>query len=143
MIRSVLAVLAGLVTLTVASFAIEAVANPLLMRLFPAALANQDALSHNVPAKLFMTAYTMLSVAFGGYITAWIANRSKALHAAIMGAIELVMTVGAMIALPGHAPLWSWLTGMVLMVPAAWLGGFLRAARTIPRDMRATSAQNA
>jgi hypothetical protein len=38
MIRSGLAVLAGIVVLTIASFAIEAVANPLVLRVFPDAL---------------------------------------------------------------------------------------------------------
>jgi hypothetical protein len=31
-----------------------------------------------------------------------------------------------------HAPLWAWLVGMVLMVPAAWLGANLRVKRTGP-----------
>jgi hypothetical protein len=53
MIRSVLAVLAGIVVLTVASFAIEAVADPLLLRTFPHALPNRAAMSHNLPATLF------------------------------------------------------------------------------------------
>jgi hypothetical protein len=34
-----------------------------------------------------------------------------------------------MIALPGHAPLWSWIAGIVVIVPAAWCGGMLRAKR--------------
>ena len=127
MILSVLAILAGMVTLTVASFAIEAVANPLLVRTFPDALPNQAALNHNVPVKLLMLVYTLLCVALGGYVTAWVAHHSKVRLAIIMGALELAMTLGAMIALPGHAPLWSWITGMVLMIPAAWCGGVIRA----------------
>ena len=54
MIRSVLAVLAGIATLTVTSFAIEAVANPLLLRMSPQALPNEVALSRSLPAGLFM-----------------------------------------------------------------------------------------
>ena len=129
--RSVLAVLAGLVVLTVTSFAIEAVANPLLMRMFPGALPNEAAMNHNVAAKLFMTAYTMLCVAAGGYVTAWLARRAPVRHAVIMGAIEAAMTIGVMISLPGHAPLWSWIVGIALIVPAAWCGGMMRAKRAI------------
>ena len=127
MIRSVLAVLAGIVVLTIASFAIEEVANPLTLRVFPDALSNGAPLSHTLPARLFMMAYTMLSVAAGGYVTAWIARRSQVWHAIIMGAIQVALTVWAMFKLPHQAPLWAWITGMVLIVPASWLGGVIRA----------------
>ncbi|HVB87077.1 MAG TPA: hypothetical protein VNK23_10495 [Candidatus Dormibacteraeota bacterium] len=65
MFRSVLAILAGLVTLTVASFAIEALANPVLMHLFPRMLPDVAALRVSVPAHLVMFAYTAASVALG------------------------------------------------------------------------------
>jgi hypothetical protein len=133
MIRSVLAVLAGIVVLTVTSFAIEAATDPLLMRMFPRALPNAAAMSQNVPAKLFMIFYTILCVAAGGYVTAWLARRSEVWHAVIMGAIEVLLTVCAMIALPGHAPLWSWMVGLALVVPAAWLGGMIRTKQTAIR----------
>ena len=129
MIRSVLAVLAGIVVLTVTSFAVEAVANPLMMRLFPNALPNEAAMQYNVPVKLIMFVYTALCVAAGGYVTAWVAHRSEVRHAVIMGAIQVALTVWAMIALPNLAPLWSWIAGMVLIVPAAWCGGMIRAKR--------------
>jgi peptidoglycan/LPS O-acetylase OafA/YrhL len=116
MIRSALAVLAGILVLTVVSFAIEAVANPFLIQ--------------NVPARMFTLAYTMLCVSAGGYVTAWLARSSEVKHAVIMGVIEAVFTVGAMLALPGHAPLWSWVAGIVLITPAAWVGGMLRANRS-------------
>lgn len=134
---SVLAVLAGIAALTVASFAIEAVANPLLMHLFPRALPDAAALSRSVPAHLVMFAYTFLSVALGGYVTAWIAPRAGVAHAIVMGAIEVLLTVWAMHALPHQAPLWSWITGMIFTIPAAWLGGAWRAhtgkTRTAPK----------
>jgi peptidoglycan/LPS O-acetylase OafA/YrhL len=113
MTRSALAILAGILVLTVTSFAIEAVANPAMIQ--------------NVPARIFTLAYTMLCVAAGGYTTAWLARRSEVRHAVIMGVIEAVFTVAAMLALPGHAPLWSWIAGIVLVVPAAWFGGWIRA----------------
>jgi hypothetical protein len=113
MIRSALAVLAGILVLTITSFAIEAAANPFMIQ--------------NVPARIFTLAYTMLCVAAGGYVTAWLARRAEVRHAVIMGVIEAVFTVGAMLALPGHAPLWSWVAGIVLIIPAAWFGGWIRA----------------
>lgn len=130
MIRSVLAVLAGLVVLTIVSFAIEAAAEPLLMHLFPAALPNSAALAANSGARLFMLAYTMFSIAVGGYVTAWIARRAPLIHAAVMGAIEVAFTLYVLIAAPFaevHKPLhWSSIAGLVLIIPAAYLGAAIR-----------------
>ena len=127
MIRSALAVLAGIAVFTVTSFAIEAVADPWMMRMFPHALPDRAAISRNVPATLFLFAYSALCVACGGYVTAWLVNRSRVLHAVIMGAIQVVLTVWAMMSFADLAPLQNWIVGMALTVPAAWCGGTLRA----------------
>jgi hypothetical protein len=131
MIRSILAVFAGLVALTIASFAIEAAADPLLMHLFPAALPNAAALAGNLPARLFMLAYTTFSIGVGGYVTAWIARRAQLTHAAIMGLIELAFTLYVMIAAPfpepNPAPPSIWITGAILILPAACLGAAIQA----------------
>ena len=128
MIRSILAVVAGLVVLTVISFAIEA-ADPLLMHLFPRALPNAAALAASFPARLWMLAYTTFAIALGGYVTALIARRAQISHAAIMGAIEMALTLYVMIAAPfpevHQAPRWGWVAGIILMVPAACLGAAL------------------
>ena len=131
MIRSTLAVLAGLVGLTIISFAIEAATDPLLMHLFPGALPDAAALAKKFPARLFMLVYTTFSIAVGGYITAWIAHRAQLIHAAIMGTVEVAFTLYVMIAAPfaeaHQAPRWGWITGMILMIPAACLGAAIRA----------------
>jgi len=133
MIRSILAVLAGLIALTVVSFAIEIAADPLLMHLFPAALPDAAALAGSVPARLFMVAYTTFAIGVGGYVTAWIARRPGLMLAAIMGAIEVVFTLYVMIAGPFHeahpAPRFVWIGGLILMIPAACLGAAIRAKR--------------
>jgi hypothetical protein len=108
MIRSILAIVAGIIVLTVASFAIEFAVN--------AALPGSDS------AKLWMMAYSFLSVAAGGYTTARLASRSPFKHALIMGAIEMVMTIDAMYTFRGLAPLWTWLVSIALIIPAALLG---------------------
>ena len=127
MIRGALAILAGVVVLTVTSFAIEAVVDPLLLRTFPKALPNRAAIGHNLPATLFQLAYTLLCIAAGGYVTAWLARRSQVRHAVIMGIVELALTVWAMFAFPGEAPLRNWILSMLLIVPAAWCGAMIRA----------------
>ena len=117
MLRSIAAILAGIVVLTITSFAIEAVANPLLQKTFPGAL------------RIVTLVYTMVCVAAGGYVTAWLARRAPVRHAIIMGAIESALTIVAMLSLGEHAPLWSWIAGIVLTTPAAWLGGLLLTRR--------------
>jgi len=133
MIRSVLAVVAGLVALTIVSFGIEAAVDPLLLHLFPHALPNAAALAASMPARLFMIAYTMFSVAVGGYVTALIARRRPILHAAIMGAIEAAFTLYVMIAAPfpevRQAPMWGWIATLILIIPAATAGAAVRGSR--------------
>ena len=139
LIRSILAVLAGIVVLTIVSFGIEAVAGPLMMRMSPTALPDAAALSANSPARLVMLAYTLFSIGVAGYFTAWIAGRARILHAAIMGAVEVALTAYVMIAAPfpevHPAPRWWWIAGIILMVPAAILGAAIRqkqSARLTP-----------
>ena len=93
MIRSVLAVIAGIAALTVTSFAIEALADPLLMGMFPQALPTRAAIGQNLPASLFLYVYTALCVAFGGYVTAWVARRAPVGHALIMGVVQTGLTL--------------------------------------------------
>ncbi|HYK25505.1 MAG TPA: hypothetical protein VEV18_04555 [Steroidobacteraceae bacterium] len=135
MVRSVLAILAGVVTLTAISFGIEALANPLLMKLFPASLPTQFALTHSLPVRLFGFAYGALSLAAGGYVTAWIGRRAPILHAALLGAVQTLLTVPAMIAMWNHAPAINWIVTLIMTFPACLLGGWLfarRAGRQLP-----------
>jgi hypothetical protein len=144
MIRSILSVIAGLVVLTIVSFAIEAAVDPLLMHLFPRALPNAAALAASVPARWFMIAYSMFSVAAGGYVTAWIARRAPIAHAATMGAIEVAFTLYVMIAAPfpevRQAPLWGWIVTILVTIPAACLGGVVNARRRVPAGAAAPRA---
>ena len=137
MIRSILAVFAGLLALTTVSFAIETAAAPLLMHLFPRALPDAAALASNLPARVFMVAYTTFSIGLGGYVTAWIARGYRLTLAAIMSTIELAFTLYVMIAGPFHeahsAPQFVWITGLVLMIPAACLGAAIRDKEVSPR----------
>jgi hypothetical protein len=126
MIRSILAVLAGIAALTITSFAIEAVANPLLMWMFPQALPNETALSTNQPARLFLYTYSTVCIACGGYVTAWIARRSEMVHVVTMGVIQVGLTVLAMRAFPEKGSLQLWIVTMAMTIPAAWSGGYIR-----------------
>ena len=140
MIRSILAILAGIATLAGASFAIEAAVDPLLLRLFPQALPSEAALAYNLPAMLFQVSYTTLCIVAGGYVTAWVARRRMALHAVIMGAIEVGLTVLAMRAFADKAPLRMWIASMIITTPAAWCGGVLAARSDRKKDQARSAA---
>jgi hypothetical protein len=129
MIRSVLAVLAGIAALTVTSFAIEAVADLLMMWMFPHSLPNRAAIGQSLPASLFLFHYTALCVACGGYVTAWLVKRSPVQHALIMGVVQVALTFWAMFSLRNQAPLRNWLAAILLTVPCASFGGQFRASR--------------
>jgi len=129
MLRGVLAILAGVATLTAISFGIEAVANPLLMRVFPATFPTQLALSHSLPVRVFGLAYGALSIAAGGYVTAWIGRRAPILHAAMLGVVQSLLTVWAMTAMWSHAPAVNWIVTLVMTFPACLLGGWLFARK--------------
>lgn len=129
MLRSVLAVLLGIITLTVISFAVEAGMDPLLLRLFPHALPNEAALGQNLVVRAVMFAYGAASIGAGGYVTARVARRAPVGHALAMGLLQSVLTLYAMYAVVKHAPMWIWIISTVMAVPAAWLGGLLAARR--------------
>jgi len=125
-------VLAGIVALTVTSFAIEFAANTLLLRLLPQAFPTATALAQNPAARGFMLLYTALSVAFGGYVTAWIARRTPVAHAVVMGIVMVALTLLQMAKGPHPAPLWSWIVGIATLIPGAWYGGWLRTRALRP-----------
>lgn len=128
-VRSILGVIAGIVVLTVASFAIEAAADPILMHLFPNALPNRAALQQNLPASIFLFFYTSLCLVLGAYVAAWIAGRAPVLHALVMGAIEIVLTLMAMLHFT-NLPKRNFIVSLILTLPVAWIGGALRAKHT-------------
>jgi len=128
--RSVVGVLVGLIVLTAASFAIEAVADPILVHMFPNALPNRAALQQNLPASIFLFFYTSLCLVLGAYVAAWIAGRAPVLHALIMGAIEVVLTLIAMAHFT-DLPKRNFIVSVILTIPVAWIGGALRAKHTV------------
>jgi hypothetical protein len=130
MTRSILSVFAGLVVLTLLTFAIESATTPWLMSAFPGALPTQEAMQGSVPIKLFILLYSTLSMIAAGYLTAWIARRNALRLAIVMATIQLCLTAWAMSKFYDHAPLWAWLAGMTLMLPAAWLGARWRMRRS-------------
>jgi len=116
-VRSILAVLGGIAIFSVALFVMEPVF---------------DLEGHNTSARqLLWLGWLTLSMVAGGVVTAWIAPRAQAPHAIGMAVLQAVMTFVAMLTVrdADQQPLWSWLAGIALMVPAAWVGARLRSRR--------------
>lgn len=112
MLRSVVAVLAGIVVLTAASFAIEAAVGFFFPR--------------SPWFRILTYAYGMLCVAAGGFVTAWIARRFPVQHAILMGVAQAGLTVLAMFSPESnHASPLQWILIAACSIPAAVLGGIL------------------
>lgn len=133
MVRSVLSVIAGIAVLTLASFAIEAALNPLLLRAFPEALPGPAALSTNPWVRALTFAYGLICVAAGGYVTARVAPRLPVQHAAAMGIVQAGLTIMAMRSPIGnHASPAVWILTALLTIPAALAGGILTGSLGTP-----------
>lgn len=110
MLRSVLAVVAGIVTLIVVSFGIE----------------------WFVPGnESFMWVYGMLSVVLGGWVTARLAPRSPLNHAIAMGALQAVLTALSYFAPDHKVSLTQCIVIAVASFIAAVAGGFIYTKRRI------------
>ncbi|HEX4136362.1 MAG TPA: hypothetical protein VHY84_17240 [Bryobacteraceae bacterium] len=134
MIRSIVSVLVGIAVLTIATFAIEAALDPLLIRLFPEALPGSQALSSNPWVRALTFAYGFICVAAGGYVAARVARRLPVQHAAAMGIIQAGLTIMAMLSPVGnHASRLRWIMTAILSIPAALVGGAVYKSRK-PKD---------
>ena len=143
MFRSVLSVLAGIAVLTAASFAIEAVVNPLLLRAFPHALPSPAALSSNPWVRALTYTYGLTCVAAGGYVAAQIARRIPVMHAGAMGILQAGLTVAAMFSPEAnHASPTQWIVIAILSIPAALAGGFLLKGRKLHEGLERDPAGN-
>jgi len=124
MLRSAGAVAAGILVLTVLSFAFEWGA--LLLSGADVGLTPQNM---STPLRALVSVMTLLSVVAGGYVTASLAARRPVAHATMMGVVELVLTGAVVLSMTVEVHEWLAIAGICLLVPAAWAGGALRAAQ--------------
>ena len=124
MTRSVLAILAGIVVLTVTSFAIEWVTNPVLAGVLPDAQLNGATWLDDV-RKLIMLVYTTLCVACGGYVTAWLERFHGSARSDHGRDPDGVDRIGNDRVSP-KSPSMVLDRGVAVTVPAAWCGAIFR-----------------
>ena len=124
--RSVAAVLAGFITLSVAIYTMQGAGTAILRQLATDLPATASIVNYSTGTRVFWLIWETVSMFAAGYVTARIAASGQVVHATVMGAIQAAVTVWAMFSVRGDEPLWFWITGIAMMVPAAWLGGRLR-----------------
>jgi len=73
--------------------------------------------------------YTFVCSFMGGYLVARIARRSEIKHGAILAGIMTLVTIISMIIAIAIEPLWYKISYLVVMAPAAVLGGYVRNRR--------------
>lgn len=69
----------------------------------------------------------------GGYVAAWLAGRRPLAHALAVALVLAIGAIASLMATLGKGAIWSQLCAVVLMAPAAAVGGWLRAKQLVMR----------
>jgi hypothetical protein len=118
---SILAVVAGIGTFSVALLVMMAVGSAVLG-------AEPEWINRSTATQAAWLAWNVVAMIGGGYVTAWIAPRAKASHAVMTGLLQALFTLGAFLMVTGDTtPAWLWIGGIAVVVPAAWVGARLRS----------------
>ena len=119
-LRSTLAVVAGIATFSLALLAMTAAGNALLG-------AEPEWINRSVATQLAWLAWNIVSMIGGGCVTAWLAPKSPVAHAVVMGTIQACFTLAAMLTVTDDVtPPWLWIGGIATTIPSAWVGARLR-----------------
>ena len=127
--RSAIAVLAGVITFSVALNGVQGIGTAILHSMDPNLSATTTIVNYNRETRVAWLIWEAVSLVAAGYVTARIAPSSPVAHATAMGLFQAVVTSSAMLSLRSDEPEWFWVTGIALMIPAAWLGGWWRTRR--------------
>jgi hypothetical protein len=118
-LRSVGAVVAGFLTIAVLSTATDTVLH--LIGVYPS-------LGQTMSDALFVLAlsYRIVYGVAGCYVAAWLAPDHPMRHAAILGAVGVILSTAGAIAMWDAGPSWYSLAVIGIALPCAWAGGRLR-----------------
>jgi hypothetical protein len=122
-LKSILAVLAGLIFIFVTHNGIDFILESL--GIFTPPTVRFDTTWMVVTALIYRAIFSVI----GCYITAALAPSRPMLHAMILGGIGLVLsTVGVIVSIKiDLGPVWYPIALVVMTLPCAWLGGQLKA----------------
>jgi hypothetical protein len=122
-VRSVFAVLAGLVTIFVLSLATDQLFHSI--GVYPPWGVPMLETGDNLIAFAYRAVYAVL----GGYVAARLAPRAPVGHALALGAVGVVLATLGAIAAWEMSPAWFLIGLIAISLPAAWLGGIIRQRR--------------
>ena len=127
LLRGALAVVAGIAVFALALVAVNAGGKALLG-------SESEWINRSISTQVVWLCANAVCMIAGGYVAAWLAPRARVAHAVIVSMIQAGLTLAAFLTLNDKTtPTWLWIAGIVVTVPAAWLGGWLRGDR--PRSM--------
>jgi hypothetical protein len=119
--KSIWAVIAGFLLLAVLSIGTDMLLRGIFPNTFGPLKAVQGPLA-SVATLAYAAAFGVLS----SYLTARLAGDRPGMHAMALGGIVLLFAVGGLIGSWQRAPAWFNIGYLAMILPSAWLGGFLR-----------------
>ena len=121
MLRSIVAVVVGFLVIGTLAFGMDYA----LMAAAPETF-NFAQRVESPPILLFALAYVFAFATLGCWLAARLAADRPLQHALALGALGLVFNVIGTVANWDHAPTWYHVVALLMVMPAAWLGGWLR-----------------
>jgi hypothetical protein len=124
MVRSILAVLAGIVSWAV----LWVGGNAIFATLFPAQYQAEK--KEYVPMLLSLIILSFIFSIIAGYLTARIARRKEIAHTIVLGVLQLAMGIAAQMANFDALPLWYHIIFLLLLIPGNVFGAMLRTRQS-------------
>ncbi len=123
--RSAVAIVTGFLVIGALAFGTDALLHELVPRIYDAAGRVESA-----PWLLLILAYVFVYATFGCWLAARLAPERPMWHALVLGVLGLLFNLAGTAAGWGTAPAWYHIVAIATVMPAAWLGGWLRVRGT-------------
>lgn len=124
--RSILAVVSGFVVIGALAFGTSALVHAMV----PGAYAPDGVRMVSVPMLLFTELYVIVYAVFGCWLAARMAPSHPMRHALALGVLGLAFNLaGGTMTGWGEGPAWYYVVALLLVMPAAWLGGAIAERR--------------
>jgi hypothetical protein len=135
MVRSIIAVVVGFLVIGLLAMG----ADYALQRVIPGAVDGGGRMT-SAPLLLLTELYVFAFAVFGCWLAARLAPSQPLQHALVLGALGLAFNVVGTIARWDDAPAWYHVIALLLVMPAAWVGGRLRERQLERRGLAAARA---